>query len=301
MTIYYYNIYGLNIHSQIKLPELLSGSSNIPDVTINYGQVPLAIPDSFSRRGLWDAVPGKFLLRIDNIARYLVSNGNKITVEKINGCKDEDIRTFLLGSTLGALLYQRNFLPLHASAIKTERGAVVFTGHSGSGKSTLLTALTQRGYAMMNDDISGISLDEHNRPWVSPAFPRTRLWADAAAKLDYTNLEGQQQRGETNKYSLPISHICQEKIPLCAIYLLTSHNQNTIQIEPVTNMDRIGWLWEFSYRKNFVRALALQNNHLQTLTAVAGSVKIKRITRPIHKFMLDELIELIEHDLKAAT
>ena len=53
---------------------------------------------------------------------------------------ESDVRVFLLGSCIGALLHQRGILVLHAGAIHTDKGAVLFTGPWGIGKSTLLAA-----------------------------------------------------------------------------------------------------------------------------------------------------------------
>ena len=70
------------------------------------------------------------------------------------GSLGSDIRVFLLGSCLGALLHQRGVLALHASAIETDQGAVLFMGDSGMGKSTTLQAFIKRGYKMLADDIT---------------------------------------------------------------------------------------------------------------------------------------------------
>ena len=134
---------------------------------------------------------------------------------------DDDIRVFLLGSVLGFLLHQRQIFPLHASAIRTEHGAVLFTGHSGAGKSTTLGAMVQRGYAMLADDVSGIVLDDKDRPHVLPAFPSSRLWAESAAKLNLSTKEVSRVRAALDKYVFPVEHFCQETLPLLGVYVLT--------------------------------------------------------------------------------
>lgn len=54
------------------------------------------------------------------------------------------------GSWMGAV---------HASAVTAGHGAVLFTAPSGSGKSTMASLLMKRGYRVLSDDFSPLSLD----------------------------------------------------------------------------------------------------------------------------------------------
>jgi len=89
----------------------------------------------------------------------------------------------LLDAVLAACLQMRGILPLHASAIATAQGAVLFAGRVGAGKSTLAAALIDRGYALLADGIVGIGLDGGGTAVARPGFPRIRLWADAMRML----------------------------------------------------------------------------------------------------------------------
>src|SRR4051812_8811885 len=51
------------------------------------------------------------------------------------------------------ILKRRNLFFLHASAIATQAGAIVFPGPSGSGKSTLALALARAGFTLLGDDV----------------------------------------------------------------------------------------------------------------------------------------------------
>jgi hypothetical protein len=48
---------------------------------------------------------------------------------------------------------------VHASAVTAGNGAVLFTAPSGSGKSTFAALLMNRGYQVLSDDFSPLSLD----------------------------------------------------------------------------------------------------------------------------------------------
>lgn len=298
-TNYCYTAYDFTIHSQLPLPGLLPASNECPDVTIRYGEIPDALPAPSHKFGIWEAAPGKFLIDVADVARYFIVDGREIWIERVSGSMDDDVRTFLLGSAMGALLQQRHILTLHASAIQAPQGAVLFLGRSGSGKSTLATALLKRGYAMLADDITGITLNSHDGLVALPALPRTRLWADSAAKLDYDIREQPQVRVGVEKYLRPAEHFCKKALPVYAIYVLTSHNKAKFKFEAVATPQRFEWLYKYTYRKKFVHALAVEKEHFHSATALAKQVKMSRITRPVHPFLLDELVDRVEEDLSS--
>ena len=68
---------------------------------------------------------------------------------------------------------------MHGSSIKVDEGCVVLVGRSGVGKSTLATALRQRGYKCLGDDLCPISIGEDSTPYAAPAYPQAKLWQDA--------------------------------------------------------------------------------------------------------------------------
>ena len=151
---YIYQAFGLQILSCLPCPELLP-SSQPPDVTITYGRVPEGLTEPFPEKFCYQTAPGLFLLKIPNIARYLVKNGKEIIIDRAPQANDTDVRLFLLGSVMGALIHQRGGLPLHGSAIRLPDGtAAIFMGLSGVGKSTLAAAFHQRGYEVAADDVS---------------------------------------------------------------------------------------------------------------------------------------------------
>jgi hypothetical protein len=104
------------------------------------GPVPQALDDAKKKGVLYQISPDRFLLGLGKIARYLVSEGREIVIERVPGGSDDAVRVFLFGSVFGALLHQRGVLPLHGSAVMPSRGATIFAGPSGSGKSMLAAA-----------------------------------------------------------------------------------------------------------------------------------------------------------------
>lgn len=74
-------------------------------------------------------------------------------------------------STMGEIL-------VHASAIKTAKGAVVFMGRKGQGKSTMAAQAARAGLQVLADDL--IRIDFKKGPMVYPSFPEIRLFPEDA-------------------------------------------------------------------------------------------------------------------------
>ena len=101
------------------------------------GRVPEQLDEADATGVFYQAKRGMLLLNVERVARFLISSGNEILVDVVPGAEWDMVLLLLFGSAFGALLHQRKLLVVHASAIATTRGAVLFTGASGYGKSTL--------------------------------------------------------------------------------------------------------------------------------------------------------------------
>ncbi len=298
---YSYSAFGLSFRSQIHLPELQATCDlGEPDVSIRIGTVPESLESPSKRGVLYQAGENQFLLRVDRVARYLVPGGTEITIQPAPGSLDGDVRVFLLGSCLGALLHQRGVLALHASSIQTDAGAVLFAGSSGMGKSTTLGAFLRRGYPMLSDDIASIALDDSDSPVVMPAFPRTKLWADSAQRLGHDITSLTRVRPKQEKYEIAAhDRFADKAVPPHHVYLLTTSNKDELRLEQVENLDRFKVLLNNAYRVGFLDGLSLQPAHFQLASAVANKVPVTRVVRPHNPERLDELIDLIEADFLA--
>ncbi len=296
-----YVAYGLRFRSEFTLPFRPGTPEAMPDVTIRVGSIPKALPKPVgkSRRpGYWEAAPGALLMNLEEVARYLISDGRDILIEPAEGGRDHDVGLFLVGSVMGALLQQRGFLTLHASAIETSAGAVLFMGNSGVGKSTLLAAMVERGYAMIADDVTCISLDSHQRPLAWPAFPRTRLWADAVDKLGWRARARQQVREGMDKYLAPVERFRAAPLTVRAAYVLRPGNRTGIVIAPAQTSAATTLLLRNTYRRQFLHGLGQRREHFRVVAAMAKCVPVARITRPTQTFQLDELADRIGEHLR---
>jgi hypothetical protein len=77
--------------------------------------------------------------------------------------------TFVEGMSLAMLLYQRNFLAIHAACVVKNKTSVILQARAGVGKSTLAYACVRRGYKLVAEDVVMAKIHPENTTlWGSP-------------------------------------------------------------------------------------------------------------------------------------
>jgi hypothetical protein len=291
---YTYSAFGLRVRSDIKFPHLTSADGS-PDVRVRLGSVPAELPDTFGEGVLYRCSPDCFLFDIDNVARYLVSNGNDVCIQPVPGADAAAVRLFLFGSAFGALLHQRGVLPLHGSAVLTPRGAIIFTGISGSGKSTLACAFHHRGYPVLSDDVCAIRSGD--APAVVPGIPCLMLWADTLRELGMDPTGFDPVRPRIEKFIFPLKHgFASDAAVIHAIYVIEPVNSNVPAIASVKGFRKFEMLAQNLYRPRFVEHLNIEAVQLKQIAEVAQRTVVKIIHRPDASFQARLIADLIERD-----
>jgi hypothetical protein len=185
-----YFAYGLNIRSEIRLPDMehraMADPANIstPDIEI-YRDIISQWPELDALgNGFWGTENEACYVDL-NVGAFLVRNGQEIIVDLTTNVEESVLMMYLLGPVLGMALHQRNCLLLHGSAIAVDDGAVVFLGNSGSGKSTTAAALYARGYPLISDEMIAIDMNGIDGPSIRPAVPRIKLCPKSASTIGY--------------------------------------------------------------------------------------------------------------------
>ncbi|MFM7361745.1 MAG: hypothetical protein ACKO6F_07510 [Cyanobium sp.] len=229
--------------------------------------------------------PGDLRLRVEQIGRFRISGGERIAWQRDHAAvSDQDLRTFLLGSAVGALLIQRGMLVLHGNALERDGEAIVCLGHSGAGKSTLAYALMQQGWRLLADDLVAIGPGA----LVLPGIPRIKLWHDAAIAFGLDPHTLPPIRQGLHKYLL-IGDALQRAshpAPLRALYLLQQRRQDAAATQP-PRISRIGSqkaaalrLRNQAYRPRFVRGLGQEGANFLALARLQQQVPLATLPLP---------------------
>lgn len=296
MSLFRYKAFGLNIQSEIEIPEFIPFNGE-PDINISLGKVPEQLSNSLYNGVRFQAAPGHFLLKVDKIADYYAAEGRSITIQPYEGSEKADIRLFLLGSAFGAIIHQRGMLPMHGSSLSIGGKAYIFSGISGVGKSTIAAGLISRGYKFLSDDISVVTIRD-GKPEVYAGYPGVKLWADSLVKLGKDPESYQRVRSRLNKHHLhALENYHPEALLLGGVYILQTKNTEGNQLEIIKGIEKFNALKNNTYRLNFIKGLGNTEAHFRHLSALATFCPVKKITRSSKSFKLEELLDIIENDI----
>lgn len=283
-----YSLFGLHIRSDLRLPELRAVTlASDPQVNVRLGPVA-----SVGQAGLV-AIEDGAQLTIDEIARYAITDGATVIIDRAPDVPDANVRLYLLGSAMGILLHQRGLLPLHANAIEIDGNAYAFTGASGAGKSTLAAWFHDHGYRIIADDVCAISFDEAQSPFVAPGLPRLRLWREALERSgrDAAGFE-RSYAGDDNwdKYDVPLPQeaAIPAPVPLGGIYVLVKGE--ALAITRLQGVEATDAMFANTYRGAHVPAVGDVGMHWQSCVRLASHTPIFQLIRP---WGLDRLADVI--------
>ena len=292
-----YCAYGLRIHADLNCPELRPHpqESGDPDVTIHL------LPPSEkalepAENGLYEVQPGIFRLSVPGVAQYRVEEGRRIVIEPLADVPLEKVRLFLLGSAMGALLYQRGLFPLHGSAVETPWGAMIFVGTQGAGKSTLAAQFHRQGYRLLSDDVCAVAPAPDGLQ-ILPALAQFRLCADAFERLG----SPPGGRFDVDKFLVPMGEgYCPHPVPLRAIHVLrlrdpkTSSSGQTPAFDVLSGFDRVQCLLENLYRPHYLKGQGTQGDLMRLAGLIAQKAAMVAVTRRWDPEGVDGLVGFLE-------
>ncbi|MCL1629196.1 hypothetical protein M3N55_10670 [Roseibaca sp. V10] len=295
----HYQAYGLTISSEIELPELpqVSTLAHPADLSITRDPSLTAAPTGEDWVQLspfaWTA-PTAFMLLVPDVAWFLVENGQTIRVAPVGDIDMASVRVFLLGSAIGALLFQRGYLVLHGNAVDMGDACMLCLGVSGAGKSTLAAAFAARGYSVLADDVVAIN----NVGQALPGIPRIKIWRDAAERLCVDTGSLDRIRPQMEKFNLPLPQtLVSTPRPVKWVFLLGKHEKPGFELTHLNGIGRFGPLMANTYRRRFMEGMRLNADHLAQCGRFAGLVQMAQVRRPETGFDIDGLVDLLLEDM----
>ena len=277
-----YTVFGLRVRSTFLLPELFRARGpGEPDVWIEEQEEDGLVS---AEAGLTQ-IEGGLLLRVPEIGQFAITNGDRVRVQAKPGAARSNVRLFLLGSALGALLHQRKMLPLHGNAVEIEGRAFVFLGPSGAGKSTLAAWFHDQGHRILADDVSVVDTNQKGEAVVQPGLPRLRLWQDALVASGRTS-EGLQRSyigtaEKFEKFDVPLdsSSMVHSAMKLGGIYVLRKGDE--VAFSRLSGIASAEALFAHTYRGSYVIAAGSQQSHWQSVMHLAARTPVFGATRPM--------------------
>lgn len=301
-NIYFYRVYGLNINSNIEIPEFPKRDEDFKDeniVSILYGPISQDILGEIKEGKRSNTTKEQVWFHIDQVATYFIKNGNMVIIEPCENCNESLMKVYIMGSVLGLLLLQREVTAIHGGTIIIDGKAAIFTGERGAGKSTLTTAFGKKGYYFLSDDVAVLNFD--NEIAIKPGFPYHKLCADTLESMNYY-MEDYSffQADGIIKYLVPdFKGFYKEKVPLTSIFELNIDDVDNVKVEEIVGGEKLNKIIKNIYRIEYLSSMGgMTPNYFKKCIEVAKKIKFYKITRPKNKYTVDSQIEVIEDILK---
>ncbi len=258
-----YKLFGLCVDADFDLHATVSDSA-VADLTLRAGE---ALSDN------------AFCLNIPDIANFQVKDGLQIAYQPHGSVSMQDLRLFLMGSCMGALLQQRGLIVLHGNAITwNHKTCTIYVGEQGAGKSTTSAYAYQQGASLVADDICAIYLDENQKAYVYPGLPQLKLWQASCDLLNISTKNLARVREQFDKFIFPIPPHRFASAP-CELEAIIEVNQALKAPEAVFGLQKLLKLQTHTYRYHFLARMGLEHAYLTELMQLANRVKFSSMPR----------------------
>jgi hypothetical protein len=257
---------------------------------VRIGDVEPQLAGATASGALWQAAPGRFLLRVPGAARYLVEEGTRVTVDPEELAPSGAVERFLHATPLAAVHLQRGQPVLHAAAVEaSDGGAIVLAGDSCSGKSTLAAALALRGFRVLADDLSPLALADGS-PVVVPTAREPRLWPDAAGQLGVADDSPQ----ESTARPVDAERRGLRPSPVRGVWWLDVGKSGTVEVSDVLGAARFAAVAAIASNSRIAKALLDRGAFLAIAGATAdAALPIRRLVRPLGTWCVAELADKV--------
>ncbi|EHQ89382.1 serine kinase of the HPr protein, regulates carbohydrate metabolism [Desulfosporosinus youngiae DSM 17734] len=297
-----YRAFGLSVISDFVLDDFLPGEE-AAEIEIVRGKVPDEIREPLKKNDFFQLSKREFLLKIDGVAKFLVSEGKRIVIEPCPEADNLKLNSYIYGTCFEVLLIQRGMLALHGSAVVIDGKCIIISGVSGAGKSTLALALREMGYPFLTDDVAFLSLSDDDTIWVCPGFPVHKLRRDSVETIGI-NMQSISQiyLNNQDKCVMRVKYGYQKApVQLFALLELRSETCNQVSMTRLDGMQKLSVLFNHTFRGSFLSLLSMEVANFRKHVSIAGKIYVYRVIRPKNTFTLEKQIKLILQELKELT
>ena len=235
----------------------------------------------------------EFFLQYRNVGRLRVSR-DEIVFSPSANADASDIEWLVANLGLRLALIQRGTVVFHASAAVVEGSLVAFAGPSGRGKSTIAAACYAAGHTHHSDDVVPVAVTGPGREAsVAPGPARMRVNEDVIRSLRLSQA-GRQPDGTKAVIDTGDCHSTAAK-ELEVLYLLA--DDDSVAVDHLTTQNAVFELLSNSYALYAKSDAGSTNAHFDACGTIAGSVDVRRLSRPRSLQQLDRSVAAIERDV----
>ena len=288
---YYFKAFGLNIQSEFPFQGIEIPEKGFFDIDVIEGKTPSNLSKSIHHGLSYESNDNEFLLKVPNVATFLIQDGNKVTINRDTEAENRELELFFLGSAMAVILMQRGIISFHGSAFEKDGKCIIISGLSGGGKSTLLRYFINQGYKALTDDVCALSIKD-NKVTLTPSYPSSKIWADVMNKYNLTKDKSNQVRPEIEKYKQSFKNeFCNQEREIKSIYILKTQNSEDFSTNEIIGFEKFKQLKANLYRPKFPEATGKEKETFIILNKLANQAKLHFLTRSTSIDLLEEFNE----------
>lgn len=295
-----YCCYGLNVRSELEIPEFLPAGEAAADVDVRYEsrdeiELEYNADQSFGLR----KTPHEITLWIDKVGGIQARHGNELLISPTEKAEGDGFRFLVAGVGMGFILHQRGVPSLHGSAVGIDEGAVAFVGWKGMGKSTTAGIFHSQGYPVITDDVLPFKVNSEIASAI-PSFPHLKLLPDtleaALAEDPDAHLRidpKSEKRARTVTEGFP-----RQALPLHCIYVLDwTEDFSNLSASAIVGQKACLELLRHSFALRMFQKDGSTTNQLGQISQLVSRVPVRRFTRPYDLDLVDKIPSFIERDI----
>jgi len=275
------------------------GEGEGADVQVRFQGVSHAIPGPDARLGpRVDAGPGQWLRRLGRHTRITARFGSDIVVDSPAPAVDPFLEAWVTGPATAAILYQRDLVPLHASAVALPGGVAAFLAYSGTGKSSLAAQLVSEGARLVTDDMLVVRQTAGGAEAV-PGARGIRLGPEGRRRLPLLGQVEPLARPDHKQLVQLPDGLARAPLPLRAMFLLECGD--SMALTPLRGAEVLGVLRGLVQRPRLVRPLGVEAVVFAQLGQLARTVPAFRLARRRDHWAVPDWAPLVRETIAALT
>ena len=269
-----YKAFGLILESEFPIHQLQQIPPQEPQVRIVRADL-----SGLTREQRKFTGPEGCYFRGQDYCSHRITGGNLIEVDPRADYDPSMLGVYLMGTCMGAVMYQRGIMMLHGSCVTDGRRSVLLTGDSGAGKSTLAAEFLRRGWKLITDDVSAL-YDIDRVPLVQSSYPSQKLWQDALDRYERpeTDVHSLYFSDTRQKFGVDVSHFFFDgRAPLSMVVRLIP-GADDCTLEAIEGMTKVDQLMRNTYRRELIEQHRLQE-HFQRCVTLSTKIPMAVVTR----------------------
>lgn len=196
-------------------------------------------------------VDGRYLFSFEGFATFEIELSQKTCrIWPEAGATPDTLRHLVFDQILPRLIAHQGQLVLHAGALQTPAGAILFVGPSGRGKSTLVASFQGDATRVLGDD-AVILTRRHGAIECEATYPSLRLYPDSlGAVFDAPPVTVSVAQYTTKRSVQGLSRLMNERSPVAAIFVLDKPGGDQVSVRRMRISDACMAFVEQSFSLN---------------------------------------------------